>query len=70
MCGIMPSKEEGQMPKIEPREGDTLTLKVKVTRVSDDGEWITIDCWGQKLTGKMELLHYEKIEKGDGWPKG
>jgi hypothetical protein len=32
-----------KMAKIEVREGDILTIKVRVSRVSDDGEKFTIE---------------------------
>lgn len=54
--------------KKEIREHDTLTIKAKVTRVSDDGEQVTIEVWGQKITGLVQYVKFEKHEKGSGWP--
>ena len=51
----------------EIREGDHLTIKVRVVRVSDDGGTVTIEAWGQRITGKVEYLSYEKHEKGPNW---
>lgn len=57
------------MPKkVEVREGDTLTIKARVTRVSDDGEQVTIEVWGQKITAPIAYMPVEKHEKGSGWP--
>ena len=55
------------MAKKEVREGDVLTLKAKVTRVSDDGEQVTVEVWGQKITQSINYVPVEKIEKGNGW---
>lgn len=57
------------MAKKDVREGDVLTIKVKVTRVSDDGEQVTIDAWGQRVTGPMHRLEFEKQERGPNWPE-
>lgn len=57
------------MPKkIEVREGDTLTIKARVVRVSDDGSQVTIEVWGQRITQPIEYFPVEKHEKGNGWP--
>lgn len=57
------------MPKkVEVREGDAITLKATVSRVSDDGEQVTIEVWGQKVTGPIGYVKFEKIEKGRNWP--
>jgi hypothetical protein len=57
------------MAKRDIREGDTLTIKVKVTRVSDDGELVTVDVWGHKVSGRADLISVEKLEKGREWPE-
>ena len=56
------------MAKIEVREGDTLTIKVRVSRVSDDGEKFTIEVAGQRYTGTEIGLDIVKQEKGPNWP--
>ena len=53
--------------KPQVREGDTLTIKVKVTRVSDDGRQVTIEAWGQRITGPMDYLQFDKHERGPNW---
>jgi hypothetical protein len=65
-AGSMP---EDQLAKRDIREGDTLTIKVRVTRVSDDGDLVTINCWGQRVSGNTDLIDFEKHEKGGAWPK-
>lgn len=61
--------EEVKMPKkVEVREDDTITLKATVTRVSDDGELVTIEVWGQKITAPIGYVRFERIEKGRNWP--
>ncbi len=57
------------MAKIEVREGDTLTIKVRVSRVSDDGEKFTIEVAGQRYTGTGVGLEIVKQEKGPNWPR-
>jgi hypothetical protein len=54
--------------KIEVREGDVLTIKVRVSRVSDDGDKVTITVMGQPFTGGAEWLDIVKHEKGVNWP--
>lgn len=54
--------------KLEVREGDTLTIKAKVVRVSDDGAQVTIEVWGQRITQPIDYMLVERIEKGSGWP--
>jgi hypothetical protein len=56
------------MAKIEVREGDTLIIKVRVARVSDDGEKFTIEVAGQRYTGTGVGLDVVKQEKGPNWP--
>lgn len=56
------------MAKIEVREGDHLTIKVRVVRVSDDGEQFTIEVMGQRVTGTGLTLDVVEHEKGAGWP--
>ncbi len=57
------------MPKkVEVREGDSLTIKAKVTRVSDDGDQVTIEVWGQRITGPIGYMRFERHEKGANWP--
>ena len=56
------------MAKIEVREGDTLTIKVRVSRASDDGEKVTITVMGQPFTGGVDYLDVVKHEKGSSWP--
>lgn len=56
------------MAKIEVREKDTITIKVPVVRVSDDGEQFTIEVGGQRITGTGFGLDIVKHEKGNGWP--
>lgn len=56
------------MAKIEVREGDWLTLKVRVVRVSDDGERFTLEIGGQRVTGTGYGLDIVKHEKGNNWP--
>lgn len=58
------------MPKkIEVREGDTLTIRVRVSRVSDDGDKVTITVMGQPFTAGAAYLDIVKHEKGSGWPE-
>lgn len=58
------------MPKkLEVREGDTLTIKARVMRVSDDGDQVTIEVWGQRITQPITLMPVERHEKGNGWPE-
>lgn len=54
--------------KRDIREGDVLTIKVRVVRVSDDGEQVTIAPWGRPTTGPAHLINIVKQEKGSGWP--
>jgi hypothetical protein len=56
------------MAKREVREGDTLTIRVRVARVSDDGEQFTIEVGGQRYTGTGLGLDIVKHEKGPSWP--
>jgi len=55
--------------KKDVREGDTLTIKAKVMRVSDDGRQVTIEVWGQRITQPIDYFHFEKQEKGNNWPE-
>lgn len=54
--------------KIEARDDDTLIIRAKVTRVSPDGDQVTIDVWGQKITGHTQYVPFEKHDKGHNWP--
>ena len=54
--------------KMEVREGDTLTIKVRVSRVSDDGDKVTIAVLGQPFTAGVDYLDIVKREKGPNWP--
>lgn len=54
--------------KIEVRDDDTLIIRAKVTRVSPDGDQVTIQVWGQHITGAIEYMPFEKHEKGNNWP--
>jgi hypothetical protein len=54
--------------KLEVREGDTLTIKVRVSRVSDDGDKVTITILGQPFTVPPEHLEIVRQEKGVNWP--
>lgn len=56
------------MAKREVREGDLLTIKVRVTRVSDDGERATVSVSGLLVPTDVELLDIVKHEKGSNWP--
>jgi hypothetical protein len=56
------------MAKREIREGDHLTIKVRVVRVSDDGEQFTLEVMGQRVTGTGFGLDIVKQEKGANWP--
>ena len=56
------------MAKRELREGDLLTIKVRVTRVSDDGERATVSVSGQLVPTDVELLDIVNHEKGPNWP--
>lgn len=56
------------MAKRELREGDLLTIKVRVTRVSDDGERATVSVSGQLVPTDVEFLDIVKHEKGSNWP--
>lgn len=58
------------MPKkVGVREGDTITLKATVSRVSDDGEQVTIEVWGQRITAPINYMRFERIERGRNWPQ-
>lgn len=52
--------------QIEVREGDTLTIKVRVAHVLD--ERFTIEVMGQRVTGTGYMLDVVKHEKGANWP--
>lgn len=54
--------------KTEVKEGDSLVIKAKVTRVSDDGEQVTIEVWGQKITAPINYVRFERQERGSNWP--
>jgi hypothetical protein len=56
------------MAKREIREGDHLIIKVRVVRVSDDGEQFTLEVMGQRVTGTGFGLDIVKQEKGANWP--
>jgi hypothetical protein len=56
------------LAKRDVREGDTLTIRVRVTRVSDDGERVTISVTGQPVTTGVDYLDIVKQEKGANWP--
>ncbi len=56
------------MAKKEVREGDWLTIKVRVTRVSDDGERATVSVSGQLVTSGVDYLDIVKLDKGPNWP--
>ncbi len=53
----------------EIRPGDSLTIEAKVSRVSEDGEDVTIEVWGQKITRKIAYADYLVHEKGPLWGK-
>ena len=61
-------KRSDEMAKLNVREGDTLTIKVKVSRVSDDGDKVTINVLGQMFTAKGEYFDVVRHEKGPNWP--
>jgi hypothetical protein len=54
--------------KIEVREHDVLTVRLRVVRVSDDGEQFTLEVMGQRVTGTGFGLDIVKQEKGANWP--
>lgn len=56
------------MAKREIREGDTLTIRVRVTRVSDDGQRVTVSITGQPVTTGVDYLDIVKLDKGPNWP--
>jgi len=57
------------MARREIRDGDTLTIKVRVTRVSDDGQRVTVSITGQPVTTGVDYLDIVKLEKGPNWPQ-
>jgi hypothetical protein len=54
------------LAKIDVREGDLLTIKVRVAHVLDDK--FTIEVMGQRVTGTGQTLEVVKHEKGSNWP--
>lgn len=56
------------MAKRDVREGDTLTIKVRVSRVSDDGDKVTVSVVGQLITAPVDYFDIVKHEKGPNWP--
>jgi hypothetical protein len=67
--GYPRSATEDQLAKIEVREGDELTVKLRVVRVSDDGETFTLQVGGQRVTTTGVTLEIVKQEKGSNWPE-
>jgi hypothetical protein len=55
--------------ELRPEPGfSALIIKVRVSRVSDDGEKFTIEVAGQRYTGTRVGLEIVKQEKGPNWP--
>lgn len=66
--GYPRSETEDQLAKIDVREGDELTVRLRVVRVSDDGETFTLQVGGQRVTTTGVTLDIVKHEKGASWP--
>jgi hypothetical protein len=66
--GYPRSATEDQLAKIEVREGDELTVKLRVVRVSDDGETFTLQVGGQRFTTTGVTLDIVGHQKGGNWP--
>jgi hypothetical protein len=55
----------------EVREGDTLTIRVPVRLVRDDAlerQVVTVELFGQRLSGLLSSADIVKHEKGPNWP--
>lgn len=59
------------MAKTEVREGDTLTIRVPVRVTREDGldrQIVTVEMFGQRVSGLIDSLDVVKHEKGANWP--
>ena len=57
--------------KIEVREGDYLTIRmpVRIARENALGEQVvTVELFGQRLSGLLKTAEVVKHEKGSDWP--
>lgn len=53
------------------REGDTLTIRVPVRLIRDDAlerQIVTVELFGQRLSGLLSSADIVKHEKGSNWP--
>lgn len=58
--------------KIEVREDDhvTIRLPVRVVRENNaDEQLVTLELFGQRVTGLLRFEDVVKHEKGNGWPE-
>lgn len=60
------------MPKrLEVREGDYLTVRLPVRVTRDDAldeQIVTLELFGQRVSGPLERAPVVKHEKGPNWP--
>jgi hypothetical protein len=58
--------------KLEVRENDYVTVRVPVRLVRDDTldqQVVTLELFGQRLSGKLQNADVVKHEKGPNWPR-
>lgn len=59
------------MAKTEVREGDTLMIRVPVRVTREDGldrQIVTVELFGQRVSGLVDGLDVVKHERGPNWP--
>jgi len=59
------------MAKTEVREGDFLTIRVPVRVTREDAlhhQIVTVELFGQRVSGMVDSLDVVRHEKGNGWP--
>jgi len=57
----------------EVREGDFITVRVPVRVVREDAierQVVTVELFGQRLSGLLSSADVVKHEKGSNWPTG
>lgn len=68
---LSPSETEDQLAVKEVREGDFITVRVPVRLVREDDlerQVVTVELFGQRLSGLLSTVDVVKHEKGGNWP--
>lgn len=77
MCGIgvtlagRIAGEVFELVRIELREGDYVTLRLPVRMIREDAleeQVVTLELFGQRVSGKLRAADIVKHEKGSNWP--